>query len=143
MKQKLFYKSASLSVSETTVKIGEMVLPLRQVAFMNVTQQPTTIYWIVFVASALVAIGTALSGYDNGQFHTTDNILLGIFVAVVIAGAALYFALKPKFYFTIKASSGHGYTLWSREYGELAAMKNGVESGLVGIYVTQDTPPTP
>ncbi len=67
MKQKLFYKSANLSVSETTVKIGEMVLPLRQIAFMNVTQQPTTIYWIIFIASALGAIGAALSAYDNGH----------------------------------------------------------------------------
>ena len=138
MKQKTFHTQGNFSVSETTVKIGEMTFPLRQVAYMNVTQQPTSLAWIVFMASCLAAVGFALSGYNNGQFYTTNNALLGIFVSTIIAAVSLYFIFKPKYYFSIKSSNGSGYTAWSREYSDLASMRNGVERALVGIYVPQN-----
>lgn len=138
MKQRVFHTQGNFSVSETTVKIGEMIFPLRQVAYMNVTQQPTSLAWMVFVIGSIFAGGSILSCYDNGQFHTTDNALVAFIVSGIIAAAALYYALKPKYYFSIKSSNGSGYTAWSREYSDLASMRNGVERALVGIYVPQN-----
>jgi len=138
MKQKIFYTQGDFSVSETTVKIGEMIFPLRQVAYMNVTQQPTSLAWMIFIIGCLFAGGSILSCYDNGQFHITDNALGAFVVSGIIAAVALYYALKPKYYFSIKSSNGSGYTLWSREYSDLASMRNGVEKALVGIFVPQN-----
>ena len=55
-------------------------------------------------------------------------------------GAAifLYLAVKPKYYFTVKSSSGHGHTIWSREYGDLSSIKVGIEAALLGIYVDKN-----
>ncbi|MBS1093847.1 DUF6232 family protein [Gluconobacter wancherniae] len=134
MKQRVFFKRGSISISETVVKFDEIVIPLRQVSFMNITQQPTGLFWMIFIICAISIIGTAMSGYDNGQFYTTPNMEIAFAVAVVIGVVSLFFALKPKQYLSVKSSSGHGHTIWSREYGDLSSIKNGIEEALLGIY---------
>mgnify|MGYP004711951473 CR=1 FL=1 len=137
MKQRIFFKQGLISISETTAKFDEIVIPLRQISFINVTQQPTGIFWALFCFCALSIIGTAISGYDNGQFYTTQNMEISFASFGVGAAICLYLALKPKYYFTVKSSSGHGYTVWSREYGDLSSIKVGIEAALLGIYVDQ------
>lgn len=137
MKQRVFHTQGNFSVSETTVKIGEMIFPLRHVAYMNVTQQPTSVAWTVFLIGCIFSGVLMLFCYDNGQFHVTNNAIVSFIVSGIIAVLALYYALKPKYYFSIKSSNGSGYTVWSRDYSALASMRNGVEKALVGIYVPQ------
>ena len=134
MKQRVFFKRGSISISETVVKFDEIVIPLRQVSFMNITQQPTGLFWMIFIFCAISIIGTAMSGYDNGQFYTTPNMEIAFALAVVIGVVSLFFALKPKQYLSVKSSSGHVHTIWSREYGDLSSIKNRIEEALLGIY---------